>query len=234
MTEGLQRLCRKLNYAFAEPALLRRAVTHRSAAKENNERLEFLGDSILNFLIADLLYVRFPRAQEGRLSRLRATLVKGETLAEIARELEMGDHLILGPGELKSGGHRRTSILADAFEAVIGAVYLDGGLEACRQLIASFYQARLDSLTSESLLKDPKTRLQEYLQARQLPLPDYRVSAVSGEAHAQVFQVECMANGALLCVTGKGHSRRKAEQAAATQALEHLLAKDKDANVRSG
>lgn len=231
MTEGLHRLCQKLDYSFAEPALLRRAITHRSAAKENNERLEFLGDSILNFLIADLLYARFPRAQEGRLSRLRATLVKGETLAEIARELEIGGHLILGPGELKSGGHHRASILADAFEAVIGAVYLDNGLEACRQLITSFYQDRLDSLTSESLLKDPKSRLQEYLQARQLPLPDYRVSAVSGEAHEQIFQVECMINGTLPCVTGIGHSRRKAEQDAAAQALDWLLAEGENVNA---
>lgn len=231
MTEGLHRLCRELDYSFAEPALLRRAITHRSAAKENNERLEFLGDSILNFLIADLLYARFPRAQEGRLSRLRATLVKGETLAEIARELEIGDHLILGPGELKSGGHHRASILADAFEAVIGAVYLDNGLEACRKLITSFYQDRLDSLTSESLLKDPKSRLQEYLQARQLSLPDYRVSAVSGEAHEQIFQVECAIDGTLPRVTGIGRSRRKAEQDAAIQALDHLLAESGDVNV---
>ncbi len=225
MTEGLERLCRKLNYYFAEPALLCRALTHRSAAKANNERLEFLGDSILSFLIADFLYARFPQAQEGKLSRLRATLVKGETLAEIARELEIGEHLILGPGELKSGGYRRTSILADAFEAVIGAVYLDGGLEACRKLVNFFYQDRLDSLMSETLLKDPKTRLQEYLQARQLPLPDYRVSAVNGETHEQIFQVECVINDKFPSATGIGRSRRKAEQDAAIQVLDLLLVK---------
>lgn len=231
MTEGLERLCRKLNYYFAEPALLRHALTHRSAAKENNERLEFLGDSILSFLIADFLYARFPRAQEGKLSRLRAALVKGETLAEIARELGIGDYLILGPGELKSGGYRRTSILADAFEAIIGAVYLDGGLEACRKLVTSFYQERLDSLTSEALLKDPKTRLQEYLQARQLPLPDYRMSAVNGETHEQVFQVECIINDKFPSAIGVGRSRRKAEQDAAIQVLELLRVESEDINV---
>lgn len=231
MTESLKRLCERLGYRFAEPVLLRRAITHRSAAKENNERLEFLGDSILNFLIAEFLYVRFPKAQEGKLSRLRATLVRGETLAELARELEIGDHLILGPGELKSGGYRRTSILADAFEAMIGAVYLDGGLESCRELVASLYQDRLEALTSEVLLKDPKTRLQEYLQARQLPLPDYRVSAVSGEAHEQIFQVECVIKDAFPLVVGTGRSRRKAEQDAATQALKLLLAEDENMKV---
>ncbi|ADE13901.1 ribonuclease III [Nitrosococcus halophilus Nc 4] len=231
MIDGLRRLCGKLGYRFTEPALLRCAITHRSAAKENNERLEFLGDSILNFLIAEFLYIRFPKAQEGKLSRLRATLVKGETLAELARELEIGDHLILGPGELKSGGYRRTSILADAFEAVIGAVYLDGGLEACRKLVASLYEDRLEALTSEVLLKDPKTRLQEYLQARQLPLPDYRVSAVRGEAHDQVFQVECIINDTFPSVVGTGRSRRKAEQDAATQALELLQTAGENMNA---
>jgi ribonuclease-3 len=204
-------------------------MTHCSAAKENNERLEFLGDSILNFLIADFLYDRFPRAQEGKLSRLRAILVKGETLAELARELEIGNHLILGPGELKSGGYRRTSILADAFEAVIGAVYLDGGLEVCRKLVASLYQDRLEALTSEVLLKDPKTRLQEYLQARQLPLPDYQVNAVSGESHDRIFQVQCVIND-LPSGIGIGRSRRKAEQDAATQVLE-LLLEDENTNA---
>ncbi|ADJ27632.1 ribonuclease III [Nitrosococcus watsonii] len=233
MTDDLGRLCQKLGYQFAEPALLRHAITHRSAAKENNERLEFLGDSILNFLIADFLYSGFPKAQEGKLSRLRATLVKGETLAELARELEIGDHLILGLGELKSGGYRRTSILADAFEAVIGAVYLDGGLEACRQLVSSLYRDRLETLTDEVLLnlKDPKTRLQEYLQARQFPLPDYRVSAVNGEAHDQVFQVECTLNNTFPSVIGIGRSRRKAEQDAATRALALLLAENEDMNA---
>jgi ribonuclease-3 len=231
LTKDLKQLCRKLDYCFAEPALLLCAITHRSAVKENNERLEFLGDSILNFLIADFLYARFPRAQEGKLSRLRATLVKGETLAELARELEIGSHLILGPGELKSGGYRRTSILADAFEAVVGAVYLDGGLEACRKLVASLYQDRLDALTSEALLKDPKTRLQEYLQARQLPLPDYQVSAVSGESHDQILQVQCIINDRFPVGIGTGRSRRKAEQGAATQILELLLAEDEKMNA---
>lgn len=231
LTDDLERLCRKLNYSFAKPALLRRAITHRSADRGNNERLEFLGDSILNFLIADFLYARFPRAQEGELSRLRATLVKGEALAEIARELEIGDYLILGPGELKSGGYRRTSILADAFEAVIGAVYLDGGLEACRELVTRSYQDRLGSLTGKTLLKDPKTRLQEYLQARQYPLPDYRVRAVNGEAHEQVFQVECFINDKFPSVTGTGRSRRKAEQAAAAQVLDWLLAQGEGINA---
>jgi ribonuclease III len=231
LTEGLEQWCQRLGYRFSKLALLRRAITHRSAAKENNERLEFLGDAILNFLVADFLYTRFPMAQEGKLSRLRATLVKGETLAELARELGIGEHLILGPGELKSGGYRRSSILADAFEAVIGAVYLDGGLETCRKLVNSLYQERLETLANEAFLKDPKTRLQEYLQARQFPLPDYRVSAVKGEAHDQVFQVECIISEASLSVTGRGRSRRKAEQDAATQALERLLGQSGNINA---
>jgi ribonuclease III len=231
LTEGLEQWCQRLGYRFSKLALLRRAITHRSAAKENNERLEFLGDAILNFLVADFLYTRFPMAQEGKLSRLRATLVKGETLAELARELGIGEHLILGPGELKSGGYRRSSILADAFEAVIGAVYLDGGLETCRKLVNSLYQERLETLANEAFLKDPKTRLQEYLQARQFPLPDYRVSAVKGEAHDQVFQVECIISEASLSVTGRGRSRRKAEQDAATQALERLLGQSENINA---
>jgi ribonuclease III len=231
LTEGLEQWCQRLGYRFSKLALLRRAITHRSAAKENNERLEFLGDAILNFLVADFLYTRFPMAQEGKLSRLRATLVKGETLAELARELGIGEHLILGPGELKSGGYRRSSILADAFEAVIGAVYLDGGLETCRKLVNFLYQERLETLANEAFLKDPKTRLQEYLQARQFPLPDYRVSAVKGEAHDQVFQVECIISEASLSVTGRGRSRRKAEQDAATQALERLLGQSENINA---
>lgn len=230
--EDLERLSRKLNYRFAKPVLLLRAMTHRSAAKENNERLEFLGDSILSFLIADFIYARFPEAQEGKLSRLRAVLVKGETLAELARELEIGDHLILGPGELKSGGHHRTSILADAFEAVIGAVYLDGGLEACRKLVASLYQDRLKVLTSEILLKDPKTRLQEYLQARQLPLPDYRINTVSGEFHDQIFEVQCVITDPFPSAKGTGRSRRKAEQDAAAQALALLLVEEGKVNYQ--
>ncbi|BAW80851.1 ribonuclease III [Candidatus Nitrosoglobus terrae] len=227
MAKSLKQLSQKLGYHFKNPALLLQAMTHRSAAKENNERLEFLGDSILNFIIADLLYGYFPEAQEGKLSRIRSTLVKEDSLAELARELEIGSYLVLGLGELKSGGCYRTSILADAFEAVIGAIYLDNGLEACRQLIELLYRDRLAALTSESVLKDPKTRLQEYLQARQLPLPDYRINAVSGESHERIFQVQCIIDNFPSRI-GTGYSRRKAEQDAATQILELLLLRDKN------
>jgi ribonuclease-3 len=207
-----------LGYEFGDRALLEEALTHRSASGRNNERLEFLGDSILNFVIAAELHRSNPHASEGELSRLRASLVKGETLAELAADMNLGDYLRLGPGELKSGGFRRASILADALEAILGGVYLDGGFEVCRCLILNLYQRRLAELPSVGELKDPKTRLQEHLQARQQALPVYSVLEVTGEAHAQHFTVECSIDeGRTVAV---GTSRRKAEQEAARKALE--------------
>jgi ribonuclease III, bacterial len=212
----------RLGYRFLRPELLNDALTHRSAGSKHNERLEFLGDSVLNFVIASELYQRCPTAAEGELSRLRASLVNEETLAERACSLSLGDHLILGAGELKSGGKARDSILADALEAVFGAVYLDGGFEACCSTILALYRERLDSLPEGAQLKDPKTRLQEYLQSRKLPLPSYCVAEVVGEAHSQRFEVECRVPELNTVARGYGTSRRRAEQAAACKALKLL------------
>ncbi|MCP5419680.1 MAG: ribonuclease III [Gammaproteobacteria bacterium] len=210
-------LCRVLKHTFGTPVLLEEALTHRSAIGHSNERLEFLGDAILNFVIAERLFNDYPQASEGELSRLRATLVKGETLAEIARQIGLGDYLRLGPGELKSGGNRRSSILANALEAVFGAVYLDSDFVICRHLILRLYEGCLANLPTANELKDPKTRLQEYLQARGLALPVYRILEISGEAHAQQFTVECSAG--THHTVAVGDSRRKAEQEAARQLL---------------
>ncbi len=209
-------------YQFGSPALLETALTHRSAGQRHNERLEFLGDAILSYVITDELYRRFPAASEGQLSRLRAGLVKGDTLAAIARDMALGDYLKLGSGELKSGGFRRSSILADAFEAVIGAIYLDGGIEAARQFIYRHFEQRLAECDPDSTLKDPKTRLQEFLQARGRALPEYRVDSVVGEPHKQTFTVTCTVEGMASATVGVASSRRKAEQEAARHALEQL------------
>lgn len=214
------KLCRALGYEFRNNRLLEEALTHCSAAGRNNERLEFLGDSILNFVIAAELFRAYSRASEGELSRLRASLVKGETLAALARDLALGDYLYLGSGELKSGGFRRNSILADALEAIFGAVYLDSDFETCRQLILRLYREQLSALPKVSELKDPKTRLQEYLQARQQSLPIYHVVEIAGEAHAQSFTVQCQVDN--LRTVAVGSSRRRAEQEAARQALKLL------------
>jgi ribonuclease-3 len=219
----LDQLQSALAYQFKDVTLLSQALTHRSKGSKNNERLEFLGDSILGFVAADLLYSRFQKSPEGHLSRFRASLVKKETLAELAREFSLGDYLRLGSGELKSGGFRRDSILADGMEAVFGAMYLDGGLEDVRKLIERCLSARLDNLSAETDLKDPKTRLQEYLQSRRLELPEYTVTQTHGDAHEQEFEVQCTVVGLEQPVKGAGSSRRKAEQAAAKLALEKLL-----------
>ena len=221
MSSPTARLCAALGYVFRQPELLEEALTHRSASPRNNERLEFLGDALLNLVIAECLFQRYPQATEGDLSRLRSTLVKGEALAELARSLKLGENLRLGQGEVRSGGSQRESILADTLEAIFGAVYLDGGLNACRALILNLYQEGLAGLASADESKDPKTRLQEYLQARQQPLPVYSVLEVRGEPHAQSFTVECaVANRRAVAV---GSSRRKAEQDAARQVLEWLI-----------
>lgn len=218
--DSLQEL---LSYRFARQAWLETALTHRSFSKNNNERLEFLGDGVLNFVIAHHLFERFPKADEGQLSRLRAHLVKGATLAVLARQLQLGEHLRLGPGELKSGGFRRDSILAGALEAVIGAVYLDSGFDAARDLIEGIYRDLLASLTLEQGFKDPKTRLQEFLQGRGMGLPEYRVLSTQGDAHKQIFQVECVVVGdAGIRTQGSAGSRRMAEQEAAHKALAAL------------
>ncbi|MDG4549432.1 MAG: ribonuclease III [Candidatus Contendobacter sp.] len=220
MRSSATRLGAALNYAFRQPGLLEEALTHRSASPRHNERLEFLGDALLNLVMAEYLFQRYPQASEGELSRLRATLVRGEALAEVARGLKLGEELRLGQGELRSGGPGRESILADALEAIFGAVYLDGGLDACRALILRLYQDDLVGLASASELKDPKTRLQEYLQARQQPLPVYSVLEIHGEPHAQTFTVECAV--ADRRAVAMGSSRRKAEQDAARRLLEQL------------
>lgn len=222
MNSNINRLEKKLGYEFTSSELLDLALTHRSAHSQHNERLEFLGDSILSFVIADDLYHRFPKINEGDMSRMRATLVRGKTLAELGREFGLGDYLKLGPGELKSGGFRRDSILADAVEAIIGAIYLDSGIESVRGIILGWYKSRLESIEPGISQKDPKTRLQEFLQGRRKPLPLYTVTKIKGEAHNQEFTVSCEISGIGEPVIGKGTSRRKAEQAAAEQALEQL------------
>jgi len=224
--QNLDKLHRKLGYVFQQPELLERALTHRSYGARNNERMEFLGDAILGYLISTELYRQFPEATEGELSRLRASLVKGETLASIATELALGDYLNLGSGELKSGGHRRRSILADAFEAVIGAVYLDSGIDSASALVQAFFRERIGGLDPRTLKKDPKTRLQEHLQARGNQLPDYQVIATEGKAHEQRFRVACQITELAEPVIGEGTSRRKAEQAAAEKMLQTLTDRD--------
>jgi ribonuclease-3 len=218
----LEQLQRALEYQFRDASLLALALTHRSKGSRNNERLEFLGDSILGFVVADMLYSQFSSSPEGHLSRFRSSLVKKETLAELAREFSLGDYLFLGSGELKSGGFRRDSILADAMEAIIGAIYLDSGMDNARQLIEKCLGPRTAELSAENELKDPKTRLQEYLQAQHLSLPVYAVVNTSGDEHNQRFEVTCKVQGLEEAAIGIGSSRRKAEQAAAEQALQML------------
>ncbi len=222
MTHSLDTLYRRLGYRFASQALITQALTHRSAGGQHNERLEYLGDAILSFVIADALYHQFPKVNEGDMSRMRATLVRGRTLAELGKEFGLGDFLRLGPGELKSGGFRRESILADAVEAIIGAIYLDQGLEKTRDMILSWYAERLKAIKPGLAQKDPKTRLQEHLQGLRQALPSYVVEKVEGEAHNQTFTVSCQVEGLAKPFIGIGSSRRKAEQAAAEQALEEL------------
>ncbi len=219
--DSLEVFSRKLGYFFLNPELLECALTHRSVGSFNNERLEFLGDAILNFLIADELYRHHLNASEGELSRARANLVNGRALAVLATAYNLGDFLRLGSGELKSGGFRRESILAGTLEAIIGAVYLDKGFDACRVLVQSLYQQRLATISPETHPKDPKTRLQEYLQAQKHPLPLYTVVAIEGDAHVQAFKVECIVEG-ISPTQGEGNSRRVAEQNAAQQALQLL------------
>jgi len=208
-----------LDYSFRQPDLLRQALTHRSFGTPHNERLEFVGDAVLNCVIGAALYERFPALPEGDLSRLRAGLVNKDTLARVARRLGLGTRIRLGEGEMKSGGGERSSILADALEAVFGAVFLDGGFDAARDAIVACYAEVLRDADPVALPKDPKTRLQEWLQGRRWPVPDYVVTATRGEPHEQYFTVECRVPGLGIVASGEGSSRRAAEQAAAEAAM---------------
>jgi ribonuclease III len=209
----------ELHYTFHDPSLLDMALTHRSASKQNNERLEYLGDSFLNFAVARRLFDLRPSDTEGDLSRARAALVKEPTLAAIGQQLGIDEHLTLGPGELRSGGAQRAAILADAVEALVGAVLLDGGAAAAEAVVDLMFAEQLKSLPDAASLKDPKTRLQEWLQGRGLPLPSYVVTAVHGRDHEQTFTVECQVRDSNAHTTGQGQSRRRAEQEAAAAML---------------
>lgn len=222
----LERLERKLGYSFRDRSLMQLALTHRSFASRNNERLEFLGDAVLNFVVGEALFQRFPDAHEGQLSRLRARLVRGETLAQLARVFDLGEFLRLGSGELKSGGFRRESILADTTEALIGAIYLDTGMDAARERVLAWLEPHLSGLTLVDNHKDPKTRLQEYLQARSGDLPLYEVVDVQGEPHCRTFFVTCKIVLLNELTRGQGASRRIAEQVAAAAALVALGAEN--------
>ncbi|MBT0585801.1 ribonuclease III [Alteromonas oceanisediminis] len=209
-------------YTFQNPDTLTLALTHRSAAKQHNERLEFLGDAVLGMVTAQWLYEHFPKSPEGKLTRMRSSLVKGDTLAAIAKQISLGDFILLGPGEMKSGGHRRASILADAVEAIFGAIYMEAGFETCQEVILSVLAPRMKKLDPDEHPKDNKTRLQEFLQARKQPLPEYEVLAIHGQDHNQTFVVECRVVGLKQPIEGRGVSRRKAEQEAAQLAFTHL------------
>jgi len=220
ITQRQNQLLKHLQYQFRDPTLLQQALTHRSADSRNNERLEYLGDAILSFVIAEALFGRFPQVKEGKLSRLRASLVKGVTLAEIGRALNLGEVLILGPGELKSGGFRRESILADTVEAILGAVYLDSGIEEVKGLILRLYDERLTSIDVDEVVKDAKTRLQELLQSRKQPLPLYTVDELKTTSQdPPIFKASCQVALLSKVVVAKGSSHRKAEQKSAERAL---------------
>lgn len=216
-------LRKSLDYQFNDVGLFEQSLTHRSASGADNERLEFLGDAILDLVVAEIVFRMHPQAPEGDLSRLRSSLVKDATLAEIAVELGLGEHLILGSGERKTGGHRRESILADAIEAIFGAVYLDAGFDEARGVVERALSVRLQSLPDVDDLRDPKTQLQEWLQARQKSLPEYDLVQVTGKAHAQVFEVSCRIDDVKETTRGSGTTRRNAEQEAATTMLARLL-----------
>jgi ribonuclease-3 len=217
------KLCALTGYQFRQTNLLEQALTHRSYSRQtNNERLEFLGDSILNLIISNHIYERFSAADEGDLSRIRASLVKEETLAQVARQIDLGDYIHLGGGELKSGGFRRASILSDALEALIGAIYLDSDYAQTEAAVLHLYQEQLQNVDAGANLRDPKTRLQEYLQANKNSLPSYQVEQITGKSHDQVFTVSCKLTDLDMQSNGKGSSRKKAEQQAAQKILDKL------------
>jgi len=211
----------RLSHRFAKPELLQTALRHRSAGTPNNERLEFLGDALVNLVVAEALHARWPKADEGTLTRARASLVRESALAELARQLELGPRLELGPGEMKSGGHRRDSILADALEAVVAAIHLDAGFETCRSVVLPWFEPMLAELPAGKAAKDPKTRLQEWLQGRQLPRPDYRLVETRGDDHVRIFLVSCETTDPIHAELAEAASLRAAEQ----QAADRLLAK---------
>ena len=215
----------RIGHPFRDQSLLQQALTHRSAGAPHNERLEFLGDSIVNLMVAEAMFSRWPKADEGALTRARSALVCESALATIARTLELGERLTLGPGEMKSGGHRRDSILADAFEAVVGAIYLDAGFEACRARVLPWFETSMAAVPVGKPEKDPKTRLQEWLQARQKPLPVYELVSETGDDHARHFRVRCRLTDPDVTTEGEGSSRRLAEQQAAAAAIEQLDSK---------
>lgn len=215
-------LKKSLDYEFQNIQLLEHALTHRSAPGVNNERLEFLGDAVLDFVVSEAVYSQRPDASEGTLSRLRSSLVKDTMLADLSTRLGIGDHLILGSGEKKSGGYRRASILADALEAVFGAVYLDSGFDEARRVIHNAYAGRLDAIPDSAGQRDPKTRLQELMQSRKIALPEYRVEKVDGKAHDQIFSVSCTIGHLDASTTGQGSTRREAEQESAQRMLAAL------------
>lgn len=217
------RLQKKINAKFNDHALLEQALTHRSIGQRNNERLEFLGDAILGFIVADEIYTRFPEVDEGVMSRLRAHLVNRDSLAEMAKKLKLSDELVLGQGEMKSGGKHRVSILSDAVEALIGAMYKDKGLGEATTWVLEIFKDQLDALTLGTAIKDPKTQLQEHLQARGIAVPVYRVVSTTGSDHDQQFKVECKVECVNEVVHGMASSRKKAEQKAASKILESLL-----------
>jgi ribonuclease-3 len=221
---GLERL---IGHDFSNKALLTQALTHRSFGSTNNERLEFLGDGVLNFIVASQLYLKFPKLDEGDLSRLRAHLVKEPTLGEIALTLNIGDALKLGEGELKSGGWRRPSVLADALEAMIGAVFLDAGFAAAEGVVIKLFTPLIEKIDPKAIGKDPKSLLQEYLQSKKIDVPTYEVLAIEGEAHCQTFRVKCRVAKFNIVTQGEGTSRRAAEQQAAELANQEIAAQSK-------
>ncbi len=222
MANNIGQLQQRLGYQFIDPDLLTLALSHRSVAAENNERLEFLGDSILGLVVTDFLYREFPQAREGDLSRMRSHIVRGESLAEVAKQLALGPDLLLGSGEMKSGGHRRDSILGDTVEALIGAVYLDRGIEAAREIVTAWFKSFFDSALQAQPVKDAKTALQEWLQHRNKPLPDYQLVSTGGEAHSRLFTVSCKIAAVEAAMTATASSRRRAEQMVAEQLLEEV------------
>jgi len=215
-------LCRRIGYSFSKPELLYQALTHRSYSHPHNERLEFLGDSVLNCAVAGLVFRHFSSLPEGNLTRLRANLVNQKALFKLAKTLDLGNQIKLGEGELKSGGCNRPSILADALEAVLGAVYLDGGFARAEKVVITLFTPLLPKFDAQDSGKDPKTILQEYLQSHRLMLPEYSVIVTSGEAHQQLFRVECVIPILSICSIGEGSSRRSAEQEAAKEAYEQI------------
>ena len=227
MNNPTRHIAKYFGYQFTDTELLQLALTHRSAARLHNERLEFLGDAVLGMVTADWLYENFAKEPEGKLTRMRSSLVKGDTLASIAQESNLGELIALGPGEMKSGGQRRASILADVVEAILGAIYLEAGLEETRRVILKLLKSRLAALDPNAHIKDFKTRLQEYLQSRKLPLPNYDVVSIKGKDHAQTFTVSCQIEALSINIQASGPSRRRAEQQAAELAIAAIEEKTK-------